>query len=280
MRRKRPRVAVVAVLILAPLALGLTGCQKFQARMELKRGNDLYADEVYKEAIAQFQKGLALDPSATFAWRSVGLAAMALYRPGVETPENRQYAETAVDAFKKYLAAFPKDEKVEEYLITTLINAKKYDEALSRLKTQGQKDPTKAGVDGVIVATLTKAGRLEEAYTWAKRRPDPTILYGISVAAWDKAYNDPMLDKASRGKFVDLGLEAAAHSLRLKSDYYEAMTYYNLLFREKAKLEDDPLKAQEWYAKATEWRDKAIAARDAQAKKEAVAAAAAAKVGS
>ena len=280
MRRKRPRVAVAAVLVLAPLALFSTGCQKFQARMELKRGNDLYADEVYKEAIAQFQKGLKLDPSATFAWRSVGLAAMALYRPGVDSADNRAYAETAVDAFKKYLAAFPKDEKVEEYLITTLINDKKYDEALSRLKAQGQRDANREGVNGVIVSTLVKAGRLEEGFEWAKKHPEHTTLYGIAVAAWDKAYNDPMLDRANRGKFVELGLDASQLALRMKPDYYEAMTYYNLLFREKAKLEDDPLKAQEWYAKAEEWRDKAIAARDAQAKKEAAEAAAAAKSGS
>jgi len=277
MSRMRPRLAVVAVLVLAPLAPLLSGCHKFQARMELKRGNDLYKEEVYRDALEQFQKGLELDPGATFAWRSVGLSAMALYRPGLDTPDNRKYAAVAVDAFKKYLASFPDDDKVEEYLITTLINNKDYDEALSRLRTQAQTEPPKPGVNGVIVATLTKAGRLEEAYEWAKKRPDPSVLYSVAVAAWDKAYNDPMLDKVSRGKFVDLGLEASEHALRLKPDYFEAMTYYNLLFRERAKLEEDPLKAQEWYAKAEEWRDKAIAARDAQAKKEAAAAAAAAK---
>ena len=145
MRRMRRCVAVAAVLVVAPL---LGGCQKFQARMELKRGNVLYKAETYKEALEQFQKGLELDPGATFAWRSVGLSAMALYRPGVDTPENRKYADVAVDAFKKYLASFPDDEKVEEYLITTLINAKRYDEALARLRQEAQTRPDKPGING------------------------------------------------------------------------------------------------------------------------------------
>ena len=125
MRRIPACLAVLALLL--PL---LAGCQKIQARMELKKGNELYRDEIYKEALEQFQKGLEIDPTATFAWRSVGLSAMALFRPGVDDPENQKYADIAVDAFKKYLQAFPNDEKVEEYLITTLINAEQYDEAL------------------------------------------------------------------------------------------------------------------------------------------------------
>ena len=57
--------------------------------------------------------------------------------------------------------------------------------------------------------------------------------------------------------------------MTLKPDYFEAMAYYNLLYREKAKLEIDPVKAQEWIAKAEEWTKKAIAVRDAQKAREA-----------
>ncbi len=57
----------------------------------------------------------------------------------------------------------------------------------------------------------------------------------------------------ARGKVVDTGLQAAQKAVTLKPDYFEAMAYYNLLFREKAKLELDPVKAQEWIAKAEEW---------------------------
>lgn len=262
MRRISARLTIL-VLLLGP---GLAGCYKFKARVELKQGNAFYKDESYREALGQFQKGLELDPSATFAWRSVGLSAMAIYRPGIDTPENKKYADVAVDAFKKYLAAYPKDEKVEEYLVTTLISAGRYDDALARLKQEAQTNPSKAGLQQAIVTTLAKAGRLEEAYAWAdsKGARDATLYYSIAVACWSKSYNDPTIDSVARGQVVDTGLKAADKAVTLKPDYFEAMAYYNLLYREKAKLELDPEKAAEWTAKAEEWTKKAIAVRDAQ----------------
>jgi tetratricopeptide (TPR) repeat protein len=265
-RTARPAQSVV-VLVIAAVALG--GCQKLQARMELKKGNQLYKNETYREALEQFQKGLELDPSATFAWRSVGLTAMALYRPGVETEENQQYAEIAIDAFKRYVRAYPHDEKAEEYLDTMLINAGRYDEALARLKAQPAGKP---GVHQAIVTVLSRAGRYDEALAWAQRpeagKLDPQVFYAIGVACWDKSYNDPMLDSVARGRVVDTGLAATKRALELKPDYFEAMAYYNLLFREKAKLETDPEKAAEWTKLADEWMQKAIALREREKRAE------------
>ncbi len=144
MRRISARLQIIPIVALA-LTPALTGCNKIQARVELKKGNAFYMDETYRQALEQFQKGLELDPGATFAWRSVGLSAMALYRPDVDTEENRKYADTAVDAFKKYLAYYPNDEKVEEYLITTLINAERYDEALRPSQAGRAEEPQQAG---------------------------------------------------------------------------------------------------------------------------------------
>jgi tetratricopeptide (TPR) repeat protein len=265
------RISACIPIFALALTPALAGCNKIQARVELKKGNAFYMDETYREALAQFQKGLELDPSATFAWRSVGLSAMALYRPGQDTAENKKYADIAVDAFKKYLAAYPSDDKVEEYLVTTLINAQRYDDALARLKQEAQSGSNKPGVQQAIITTLAKAGRLEEAYSWADQHgaKDPTLYYSIGVASWSKSYNDPTIDSATRAQVVETGLKAAEKAVTLKPDYFEAMAYYNLLYREKAKLEIDPVKAAEWTAKAEEWTKKAIAVRDAQKAREA-----------
>ncbi|MBV8201536.1 MAG: tetratricopeptide repeat protein, partial [Acidobacteria bacterium] len=88
------RSLVLAVLTLLALPL-LAGCQRLQARVELKKGNSLYQQEQYSNALLAYQKGLQLDPADTFAWRSIGLSALALYRPGDDTPKNLQYARTA-----------------------------------------------------------------------------------------------------------------------------------------------------------------------------------------
>ena len=48
---------------------------------------------------------------------------MVLYRPGVDAPDNKKYYKITVDAFKKYLEAYPQDTKAQDYLIATFVNA-------------------------------------------------------------------------------------------------------------------------------------------------------------
>jgi len=258
------RFRAVGVLAAATLMLA-TGCHKFEARVHLKQGNVLYESEAYKNALEEFQKGLEIDPAATFAWRSVGLSAMALHRPGVEGEENKQYADTAIDAFTKYLKDYPKDTKVEEYLTTVLINDNRFDEALARLDKDSQADPSNKDLDRAIVTTLLKAGRVEDAYARASKpgKEDPQLLYSIGVACWGMSYGDPTLDPVKRVQVVDMGLEAMEKSIELDPDFFDAMAYFNLLYREKAKLattfeEADRLnkEADVWLKKALELREK------------------------
>ena len=243
------------------------GCHKFEARVHLKQGNVLYENESYKEAMAEFQKGLEIDPAATFAWRSVGLSAMALHRPGVEGEENKQYAETAIDAFNKYLKTNPKDkEKVEEYLTTVLINDNRCDEALARLEKQTQNNPSNADLERAIVTTMLKAGRVEDAYQRATQasKPDPQLLYSVGVACWGMSYGDPTLDPVKRVQVVDMGLEATKKSLELDPEFFDAMAYYNLLYREKAKLATTFEEADRFNKEADVWLKKALELREKQ----------------
>jgi tetratricopeptide (TPR) repeat protein len=272
---RRTKVVFAVALLAAPL---LAGCNKVQARVELKQGNAFYQKEEYRQALAKFQRGLELDPSATFAWRSAGLTALALFRPGDPSPQNMQYAETAIDAFKKYLEDYPDNEKVREYLLTTLVQTKRFDEALAYLREQG--DPNDPDVVRAQVNILIQAGRYDEAWQLAQRMTGPNqaeVLYSVGVSAWDQAYRNPNLSYEQRSKMVDTGLEALKRALDVKPDYFEAMAYYNLMFREKAKLELDGTKRLEYVALADEWMKKALDLRKKQQEAEKKAAKAAAE---
>ncbi|HEX9668555.1 MAG TPA: tetratricopeptide repeat protein [Thermoanaerobaculia bacterium] len=258
----RTKVVFAVALLAAPL---LAGCNKVQARVELKQGNAFYQQEEYRQALQKFQKGLELDPGATFAWRSVGLTALALFRPGDPSPENMQYAETAIEGFKKYLEEYPDNEKVREYLLTTLVQTKRFDEALGYLRERG--DPNDPDIIRAQVNILIQAGRYDEAWQLAQRMTGPNqaeVLYSVGVSTWDQAYRNPNLNYEQRGKMVDTGLEALRRALEVRPDYFEAMAYYNLMFREKAKLEMDGTKRLEYLARADDWMKKALDLRKKQ----------------
>jgi len=263
------RSLVLAALALLALPL-LSGCRQLQARVELKKGNSLYQQEQYSAAMVEYQKGLELDPSATFAWRSVGLSALALYRPGDDTPKNLEYARIATDAFQKYLKEEPEDAKVQDYLMSILVNAKQYQQALAfvdKLQQQHTAEANDPKWNKYRVNVLIQAGRLEDAEQLALKTPSPeqpVSLYSIGVAAWNKVYNNNTIDFATKQQKVELGLRALRKAVELKPDYFDAMFYLGLELREKAKLETDGNartadvnEAETWLKKGLELRKKA-----------------------
>jgi tetratricopeptide (TPR) repeat protein len=265
------KTLVAPVLLLLALP-ALTGCNKVQARVELKQGNAEYQNESYKSALQQYKKGLKLDPDATFAWRSAGLSALALYRPGDPDPENMQYANEAIGAFEKYLADYPDDTKIRDFLMGMYVDAKQYDKALAYADQQIQANPESAGeMENFKIRVLLQSGRYEQAWQAAQQHRGANqaqILQSVAAGTWDKAYRDPSLSFDTRVKMVDIGLQAVDQAVKVKPDYFEAMVYYGLLLREKAKVETDAVKRAELMTQAVQWSAKAQELRKAQALKE------------
>jgi tetratricopeptide (TPR) repeat protein len=264
---QRTLVVSVAALLVLPLA----GCGKIQARAELKKGNSYYQQEQYSKALDYYKRGLELDPDATFAWRSVGYSALALYRPGDNDPKNQQYATTAIDAFEKFLAENPDDTKIEDYLMATYVNAEKYNEALSFIDRRIQERPTEAGkLEQARVNILTKADRLDEAFKMADKlqgEDKAKTLYAIGSTAWDKVYHDPgKLDADGKTRLINLGLQALQQALALDPNYVEAMVYNGLLYREKSKIDTDGAQRLADETTAHDWTEKAKAAMAARKK--------------
>jgi len=264
---QRTLILPVAALLVLPLA----GCGKIQARAELKKGNSYYQQEQYSKALDYYKRGLELDPDATFAWRSVGYSALALYRPGDPDPKNQQYAATAIDAFEKFLAENPDDTKIEDYLMATYVNAEKYNEALSFIDRRIQEKPAETSkLEQARVNILTKADRLDEAFKEANKLQGDDkakTLYAIGSTAWDKVYHDPgKLDLDGKSRLITLGLQALQQSLAVDANYVPAMVYTGLLYREKSKIDTDGAQRLADETTAHDWTEKAKAAMAARKK--------------
>lgn len=259
------RAAAAACLLI--LALPLAGCNKLAGRQHFHKANALYDDEQYRRALAEFEAGLERDPSATFVWRSVGLSALALFRPGDENPENKAMAEKAVDSFRKYLADYPDDAKVREYLVSTLMAAERHDEAIAVLEEDAQRNPNDPQYALAVVRALTDAGKLEQAMRRAERLGrNPDVFYTIGVTAWAKSYYQPPASVEDHRKLIELGMSALERADQIRPNHFDTLSYLNLLWREMVKVEIDPYKQQEYVAKAQGYFERAMEIRQQEEK--------------
>jgi tetratricopeptide (TPR) repeat protein len=96
------RIKALALIALVPFLAGAS-CTKIKAKSAFKDGIKLYREENYKKAIDAYQRAVAVDPNYAEAWFYLGSSHQALYRPGKESPENKQRLQDAIDAFKKSL---------------------------------------------------------------------------------------------------------------------------------------------------------------------------------
>lgn len=87
---------------------------------------------------------------------------------------------------------------------------------------------------------------------------NPEAYYTMATYYWEKAQRDFRIPEADKRKYVALGMENADKALSLKNDYFEALTYKNLLLRTQANLEKNPARQQELIKEADKYRDRAI----------------------
>src|SRR5207253_3367917 len=92
--------------------------------------------------------------------------------------------------------------------------------------------------------------------------------YAIGSLDWIIVYdknNPPSAEE--QGKLIDEGLANLDKALALNQDYEDAMTYKNLLYREKARLSDSEEDKKKLTAQADEWFTKSLETRKKLAEK-------------
>lgn len=258
------RRLLAASLLLAVCAL--SGCDKIRSRQEIKTGNEFFKATKYAEALASYQNALRLDPNESKIHKNIGLAYMALYQPGSKHPKDLEFAGKAISELQTYLASNPDDRKTREYLVSMYLALDRYDDAIAFYQELLKSKPDDSKAMQSLSAMYFKKGDFEKGLEWQEKRaalepknPEPYVMIGVQ--AWDRSYHYPDIDPATRGKIVDRGLAALDKAIKMKPDNFDALTYTNLLYREKAKIETDPAKQQEFIATADKYRQQALELR-------------------
>ena len=259
--------------------LWAAGCTNIKTRLAMNKGINEYKSKEYDKAVESFKEAIAVDPSYPDAYLDLGLSYMAQYEPGSEHPKDKEYAEGAIQAFKKYVQLTPGNEKGQEYLINICNLAKRMDDAVEFFKADYEKNPKDLNLVKKMGALYRMAGNMDKAIEFAEKdaeiEPDSAeAWYTIGAYYWGRSYNSSTIDYDTRMKIIDKGLAALERAMALKKDYTEAISFASLLYREKVKYDISPAqsviwrqKADELLAKAMELRNKAMAEAAAAADK-------------
>jgi parvulin-like peptidyl-prolyl isomerase len=212
-------------------------------------------------AVAHFTTAVELDPNFITARLYLATAYMQQYIPGGDSPDNLQMAKAAYDQFQEVLTRDPNNEMAVASIASLLFNEKKLDESNEwNLKLIALNPKNKEAYYTLGVIAWTKAWVVDgEARTKLGMKPeDPGPLKDKKVRAEVGAKNGPIIDEG----FRDLD-----KALQIDPEYDDAMAYENLLYRQKADLEDssDAYKAD--IDKANDYFQKTIDTRKIKAER-------------
>jgi tetratricopeptide (TPR) repeat protein len=256
----------LCLLVALSLSLSLlAGCQKIQARMEIRHANEAYGKEEYPTALKHYQRARQIDgTSFPELDRMIGYSLIGMYVPEDKSPQNVKNADAAVVELRRYLKKKPDDLVAREALINLYLNADRTTDAINYFKEWLQTHPADLEAVRSIATLYAKQGDFNESLNWYEkitlldaRNPEAYYVYG--VVCYEKVAKNPPADIAERLAIIEKGKKALSKAVELKKDYFEAMVYWQLLYRQQAPLETDPAKQQALLAEADRIRNEAVA---------------------
>jgi tetratricopeptide (TPR) repeat protein len=115
MSRKTQRIMFAAAAIAVLVAF--TGCQnisysKLSANYHFGKANSLFRENKYRQAITEYEATLKYNPNLTQAYRFLGESYKQLFKPGVNTPLNKELETKTLDALTKALQIEPNNKDI------------------------------------------------------------------------------------------------------------------------------------------------------------------------
>ena len=234
------------------LVLGGASCQKLKSRDQLNQGVRAFQSAQYPEAVEHFKTAVELDPAFPTARLYLATAYFQQYIPGAESPENTQMAKAAYDQFMKVLDQDTRNTVAMASVASLYLYQKKWDDAQQWYEKLVAVDPNNADA-------YYSLGFI----AWSKWYP----AYGTARVELGMKQDDPgpIKDKKVKQELktkwlptINAGLQALDKTLQINPEYEDAMSYENLLIRERADLLDSKEEYDAAIKVANDWVQKAL----------------------
>jgi Tfp pilus assembly protein PilF len=246
------RTKILTICSVAALVAFATSCEKLKARDQLNKGMQSFKNAQFTEAVEHFKTAVDLDPTFPVARLYLATAYMNQYIPGADSPENMQMAKAAHDEFMKVVEQDPKNEVATASIATLYFHQKKMEDAQKWYEKLVEINPQNKEAHytlGVIAWTKTYQPRAEARAKLGMKLEDPGPIKDKKVREELQARNGPV---------IDYGIKNLEKSLEIDPEYEDAMAYMNLLYRERADLEESPEAYKKDSAVADDWVQKAL----------------------
>lgn len=258
----KKKLCLLAALSLS--LLSLVSCQKVQARLAIRDANDAYSKEEYDKALKGYRRAREIDPTSFPELdRLIGYSLIGLYTPEDKSPANVKTADAAVVELLKYLKKRPDDRIAREALINLYLNADRTTDAINYFRDWLKTHPTDLEAVRSVATLYAKQGNFAEALNWYEKitlldSKNPEAFYTFGVVCYEKVAKNPPADMAERMAIIDKGKAALNRATAMNKEYFEALVYLNLLLRQQATVETDPVKQQALIAEADGVRNRAV----------------------
>jgi tetratricopeptide (TPR) repeat protein len=177
-------------------------------------------------------------------------------------PDKLNDFDKAEPVAKELIAAEPNEPSNYQLLGRLYEDQGRYDEAETHFKKAVDLRPKDGLGYQLLAGFYNRQGNFEKTmeawYARAGAEPNnPEAWHTIGGFYQDKVFRDKRLSKAQGLELTLKGIEAEDKALKLNPDYFEAVSFKNILLRQQA-LYVDPVKAKALIAEADVLRDRAI----------------------
>ena len=229
-------------------------------------------EQFLTKAVENYKKDAEIDPDPKMKKLSLQYL-VAAYGPDKLNDPTQQ-----APILQQMIQVDPTDPANYFYLANIYEQNGDYENAEAQFLKAKEMKPNDPVVYTTLAAFYDRQGEFDKVINALNERAqhepnNPEAHHVIATYYWNEAYKNFKLKDADKMKYIQAGLTEADKALELKPDYFEALTYKNLLLRSEALVEKDPARQQQLIKQADQLRDKA---QELQKQKQAAAAAPAA----
>jgi tetratricopeptide (TPR) repeat protein len=133
MSRQRTHLFLVATLALM-VVFTFAGCKKLnlknlQGNYHFNKANQLFKDSKFSKAVVEYELALKYNPTLVQAYRFLGESYKSRFVPSKDTPENKAFAEKALEGLRKAYEIDPNNEDIIYSLGDMYDKMRNFDEA-------------------------------------------------------------------------------------------------------------------------------------------------------